>query len=658
MAHLLKYRHSFTSVVSGGVGRDWRIEILEKDYAGDVSDMVMSDDPIQFTRNPQAEGKMVNHYRVSCTLNIICESVFQYREFLQSEEDQYRVNVYVENVLYYPGIIVSDQNELALQLNAGFQITSTDGLSQLLTRSLRRSDNTAFSGIVSFGDYLKEFIASLGTDIVGVVDGLNLIPEPLDGSYSIIQRLTSGVLSYNHDVFKKNAGQANEQLFTWGEWLDTVLEPYGCCLEIVDGKLHITRVEVKADAYEAFELSTDLVQTGIITVNNRAHIWNQQDEEVHIMGESLYVTVEDIYSSQRCEFVNGANPGNAIINGDLADWGTPNNINSWTVSSPLTVTQVSGSSQQYGIRLNGKLSSFDTNVQPVAGSFIDSEEFQITVNDGAGLTMDLGFDYKVDSSDSLSGNFKLYYQIVFKNGDDIEHYYRSSNGTWSTGINYEELTAGSSYNQYHSHTINVIFNPPGVNAEEVYLFVRVFQVMEEQATNITAVTYSNFSGILTTADTVLFRQVDDVNALIRTIQPDAIDFAVGDASNFNTINGIKLGLHPSAGKTSLWARRGISESKYLLELLTETIMSDNFYGTGTWRLRGRLKGYFNFNSVIAFGSYELGEVIVLAFSGGTYDVSNEEWEGEWIQVGTGDLGAIVNSDGGFLRNSDNGKLIW
>lgn len=660
MALGIKYRHTFDSQVRPGLTNTWKTEILVEGFSGSVTTVTLAGTPLTFRRNPENESKMITKYRTSCNVNLICTSgPFQYHEFINSDEEEVLVNVYKNSTLFFSGWAIVDQNQFQLRNNAVFTLLATDGLSLINDKELKRANGTNFSGITSFGDYLTEFITTLGTDIQGVVDATNLVPEPLAGTASILQDLTSNVLCYDHDTFKKNLGQSNETLFTWGEWIDAVLTPLGCCLEIVDAKIHITRIDLKKDSYSAYELNTSLSQTGTTTIDNRAYIWDQKDDDRFVVDRSLFVQGDDVYKSQRVEFTPSASTGNAVINGDMSDWSTPSNINNWRKDGTLTIAQVTGNTQTYGLQLDGVLTSFNTSNAAPANSFIDSAEFQMTANDGTGQQIDLSFDVKVDASSGGSGSFNIYYQLIFETSDNTKYYYKSSNDTWSTTINYETVTEALNYNQWYTHTLDdVNFNLSAVitGKQEIQFYIRLIQIHETTTTDITDVTYENVQATLSSTEVVVQDTVTSSDN--RSITPDTVTFTVGDGNNYNTRNGIKLGTTVTTGKTAKWARAGVTEDRYLSDILSETIMSDAFYGAGTWRLTGTLKGDFNFNSTIGFGSYDLGKSIRLMTTGGTYDVKRETWTAEWAQVGEDDLGAIENTLPGYLLNTDDGKMIW
>ncbi len=402
-----------------------------------------------------------------------------------------------------------------------------------------------------------------------------------------------------------------------------------------------------------------MIQTGTTTINPVAHVWNEQDEDTFTRDRSLLISGEDIYTKQTASLSLGATSGNVIANGSMDSWSSLSNIDEWTEQPGLIVSQVPGNTATYGARLDGKLTSFNTGGFPPTSSYMTSSPFQLTANDGIGGNIDLSFEYRVDAGTTTSGTSNIYFLLSIRDSSGTPYYYKSSNDTWNTAISYETITPGT-YNSWHTHTLNSItlnFSSVIVGEDEVELLLRLIKVEETSSTDITSVTYSNVDAQISTAERT--RSHTETSTYVRSITPEDIVFQTGDGSNFFNEKGIKLGVSISDGKTYKWARNGITESKSLLELLTQTIMSDNFYGEGTWRLSGSIKGDFNFNTIIQFNSLEIGETVILIPGGLSYDVKRETWSGEWLEIGRASFGTLdlLAAEQGFLLLTEDGDYI-
>jgi len=158
MAYGIKYRCEWTDIQS----IDWRVEILEDDYAGAISAMIASGEPLTIDYLTPGDDLTLGPIKGSmATLNVECTTNFEYIG-LYSEEDLVRpMNVYKNEVLYWSGWLSNEYTEPYDNVPYTVSITASDALG-LLKNIEYKDSGVAYTGRDTETDIILEILAKIG----------------------------------------------------------------------------------------------------------------------------------------------------------------------------------------------------------------------------------------------------------------------------------------------------------------------------------------------------------------------------------------------------------------------------------------------------------------------------------------------------------------
>jgi hypothetical protein len=126
----VKYRTEFTDIL----GVDWRVDILQDGYAGSINTMVASGEPLIIEFLSAGDSLIESPIKGStATLNIECNTNFQYIDLYSSEDMTYKMKVYYGSTptLYWQGWLGSDYTEPYNSVPYTVSLVAADGLGLL-----------------------------------------------------------------------------------------------------------------------------------------------------------------------------------------------------------------------------------------------------------------------------------------------------------------------------------------------------------------------------------------------------------------------------------------------------------------------------------------------------------------------------------------------
>ena len=221
----LKYQGEFISkydMIS------YRIEIAEKDYIGEVTEMVMqADNPLVFIWEKRGDDFTQTVKASEATINVLSITNFQYLGLFSSNPQKYRLTVYRNSQLYWRGFVVADlYSETFAAPPYEVAIKAVDGFGLL-----SKINYPTLSGLTSLHDIMSTCLSKLDLDLK-VCDWLDLYSEGMNESESPLKQCF-----INMDILHK----VNTEV-TYMDMLDMCLKPFAAQLFQVNGSIHIRRV--------------------------------------------------------------------------------------------------------------------------------------------------------------------------------------------------------------------------------------------------------------------------------------------------------------------------------------------------------------------------------------------------------------------------------
>ena len=158
MAYGVKYRLEFTDIQQD----DWKVDILEDSYAGAISAMTPSGNPLTIEWLTPSDDLTLGPIKGSmATINVECTTNFEYIG-LYDEEDLVRpVNVYKNDVLYWTGWLSNEYSEPYDNVPYTVSITAADGLG-ILKNIAYKNAGVDYTGRVTADSIIKIVLGHLG----------------------------------------------------------------------------------------------------------------------------------------------------------------------------------------------------------------------------------------------------------------------------------------------------------------------------------------------------------------------------------------------------------------------------------------------------------------------------------------------------------------
>ncbi len=158
---------------------DWKIEILEDDFAGEVTTMTMAGDPLRIEWPSTSDNVFEQNIRGSVAeISVYCTTDFQYADLFAVDNLTYKVNIYNDTDLFWTGWVTANTwTEPYVVIPYVVTISATDGLGLLkdtyftdLTMTRRTGakliyDIVALLGFDQFTEYVNIFDGAMDDDV-------------------------------------------------------------------------------------------------------------------------------------------------------------------------------------------------------------------------------------------------------------------------------------------------------------------------------------------------------------------------------------------------------------------------------------------------------------------------------------------------------------
>jgi hypothetical protein len=165
MAYGVKYRLAFSDVQ----GNQRKIEILKKDYTGEIFPMICDGEPmtIEWKADDDIYEPLIGS---SATLNLKVTNEVTYDNFYEYDEREYQLILYFQETVgvwsgYWKGFITNDiYQEAIITPPYDIQITAIDGLGQLKGFNTWLPDSLTESKNTFLWEFIYQNLAQLGLD--------------------------------------------------------------------------------------------------------------------------------------------------------------------------------------------------------------------------------------------------------------------------------------------------------------------------------------------------------------------------------------------------------------------------------------------------------------------------------------------------------------
>jgi len=291
-----------------------------------------------------------------------------------------------------------------------------------------------------------------------------------------------------------------------------------------------------------------------------------------------------------------------------------------------------GFSKEASIKNVAQLNGYQTNLW--SDDTVDDksgiESATVAVIAGAGNTFEIAFWWKIlfDNSLTIQANgAEAYYELKLVGASDT-YYYSVSAGSWGTTRVVNTITDPRDRYEWYREKVNPADFP--VDGD---LSLILYTPSSASNTDTSGIQYALVES------SFLYKGQLEAEIIQKTAEvgkdyaydPPEIEVMNGDAPSSVYRGHIGIG----SSLTTDWYRKGVTESKELLDLMMQTYM--NNYGRTSMKVSGMLMADFDAEQVISDDNldYEREGATVtpkLFFNGGSYNVENGTWNGEWVEI--------------------------
>jgi len=268
MAFEIKYRIEFQDITESvsAEGVIWRIDLLENNFAGNITDLTPTDTPLIFNYDNDSDNVFDPIRPSSAEFNVYSDTNFALQDIYSIEQLQFQVNIYVDSVLYWWGYIEPQQyKEVYEPVSYPVTLTAVDGLSLLDCEY--KNGNEYYTGRRYESQVILDCLGKIGhTEFIEYV---NLYEDTTDSSVDdssfdqiLIDTLVFRGMSFI-DVLKE------------------VLQKYNAIIRQKDGVFNIFRpVELKASTvygrhFTAYNTKTSVTRTTTQYINRLGYVSNR-----------------------------------------------------------------------------------------------------------------------------------------------------------------------------------------------------------------------------------------------------------------------------------------------------------------------------------------------------------------------------------------------
>ncbi len=255
----VKYRLDFQDVKKKS-GRIHRVDILERAYAGAVTEFCGSGDPVHIRWNGDANDPSKPIISGEYVLQIMKLAAGQFNDLFTQDDRLFKIQHYVDSVLYWAGFVRPNlYSEPFIFEPFEIEVTALDDLQLLTERDFLDENKNKYKGeikaIVVIAEILKKcslnFDIHCGIniyanyDIAGDITPMDTAGDPLDQAYIDVS-IFEGLKCY--------------------EVLSRIISPFRAQLFQADGKWWIVRLSdaVGSFPYRVFDYTGELTDTDTV----------------------------------------------------------------------------------------------------------------------------------------------------------------------------------------------------------------------------------------------------------------------------------------------------------------------------------------------------------------------------------------------------------
>ena len=166
MSYSNKYLVEFSSVQ----GHDWKIEIQEDGWAGSVTSLTATGDPLHIEFNTDSDSFNEPIRPSKAVFNVISLTDFQLTDFYTEQDFRLKVIISLNTVLFWQGFIITGEYSEPYECTPyEVKITAVDGLNYL--KELKYADTITISGGTETITYYdgRQYESKIILDILGKI---------------------------------------------------------------------------------------------------------------------------------------------------------------------------------------------------------------------------------------------------------------------------------------------------------------------------------------------------------------------------------------------------------------------------------------------------------------------------------------------------------
>jgi hypothetical protein len=228
MAFAVKYRTEFTDIL----GLNWKVEIEEDSYAGAVTDMQCSGNPLTIDFLAASDDLYDNSIKGSKADLTIESTNFQWIDLYSTEDLRLRMSIYYNSTLYWRGYVITNNYSEAYNTpKFSVTISASDGLGYLKNYLYKyktvTEDDTYYQDRILESQIVLDILGKLG--ITSFTEFVNIYEESM---VSTTADSPMDQIRIDVDVFR--------DMYCY-EVLDEILKKYNAVIRIIAGQPTIYR---------------------------------------------------------------------------------------------------------------------------------------------------------------------------------------------------------------------------------------------------------------------------------------------------------------------------------------------------------------------------------------------------------------------------------
>jgi len=428
------------------IGNHSKIEILQKDYSGSVTEVLCGDNPIEITLRGENEGIFTPIISSVAVVNLVSQTNFQFLDLFTQDDREYKVKFYKDDGAGYvekwvgfitPGLY---QEQYVDPTNYYVSAEATDQLSTLKEIPFNDASGNTITGDLKLINIISIILAFTDLqlpirDCISIyeIDQDNDVTtdSPLDQTYIDAESYINGDDPLScYDVLSNILLSFGARVFQWeGYW-------YLIPIDFFTGTINYRTYDI-AGNYVTFGSFNPLVDIKNSTETDRA-MWSQRSQVLEVRPAVGKSTIT--YDLKKVNF--------GVLNGGFENYSFDLEP-ARTGRDPFRLIEKITAYDGWSLVLNGntgslpfKYSSFGNNSPSGASLYSDSNNSTY----GSDAFLQSGESQIVfTSSDWIRVSFDFFAEgrgllpkyLKFKFSFKLEDYYLQGDGSWTTDADYE-----------------------------------------------------------------------------------------------------------------------------------------------------------------------------------------------------------------------------